>query len=380
MYYIPALVTIPKYIVDIDSSDLIKSFGIIVLGVPINMVLGGLAVYPFLIALPDDQLQLETVHVERVNVRVDDDTNHGEKAKSVGKMISKVVQSFEYFVSVLLILCLISLLVLYCSPPNSNMEYFSLQFTLLFSLVLLYKSFWKLQYKIFEISPFLSILFHPTLATTVVELVLTYLIALMINRSYSDVATMIFSGAKFEFKHIGNYTTIGDILLYFLNVTVMCLSFPIYAKKKQMLSKFTALFGGCLIMAVFNLVTIVAICNALKVTPFVAEVLVFKNIPTPIAVGDASFIGAVPGLCGFVSVLSGIFGAVLFKLYKYMRCRVGVQLGVSIGGSSHLFGMYALSISDSESSAYAFLTFVLIAVYYDFALSYINIRYLLSRA
>ncbi|KAJ3326019.1 hypothetical protein HDV06_002404 [Boothiomyces sp. JEL0866] len=380
MYYIPALVTIPKYAIYLEGGDILKSAGIIVLGVPINMILGGLAVYPFLTALPEDRPRLESVHVDRSEIAVEDDTQHEKKKlKIIRKVIANVLNSFEYLLAALIVSFLVSLLVLYCSTPNSKLEYFSLQFTLLFSLLLFYKSFWKLQYKIFEISPFVSILCHPTLVTTIVEMVLVYLIGLMINKSYVEVATLFFGGGKFDLKHIGNYTTVGDVLLYLLNVTVMCLCFPVYAKKKQMISKFVPLFGGCLLMAAFNLVTIIAVCNMLQVTPYVAEALVFKNIPTPIAVGDAGFIGAIPGLCGFASVLSGIFGAILYKLYKHLRYKSGVQLGISIGTSSHLFGMYALSISDTESSAFAFLTFVLTAVYYDFALSYINIRYFLTR-
>ncbi|KAJ3277054.1 hypothetical protein HDV01_000106 [Terramyces sp. JEL0728] len=376
MYYIPALITIPKYLIYLEPSDIYKAIGIIALGVPINMILGGLAVYPFL-ALPHTEPQMEVVSVD---VEIEDDIQHTpKKMRFVRKLVSNLLKSYEYLISVLLFFFVVSLLTLYCAPPNSTVEYFSLQFTLLFSLLLFYKSFWKIQIMIFEISPFMSVLFHPTIITTLAGYLFVYLLALITNKSYFDVMTLFFSGDKFAVKHIASYTTVGDVLVYFLNVTVMCLCFPVYAKKKLWVSKFLPLFGGCLLMSVFNLTFIVIVCNLLHVSPGVAKVLVFKNIPTPIAVGDAGFVGAEPGLCGLVSVLSGILGSVLYRFYKHLRFKLGVQLGVSIGSSSHLFGMYALSIYDTESSAFAFLAFVLTAVYYDFALSYINISDFLTR-
>lgn len=148
------------------------------------------------------------------------------------------------------------------------------------------------------------------------------------------IAMLTLTGTAYE-----TYFTGAQFVHFLLGPATVALAVPLYRQldgiRRAALPIILAISAGSLTAVI----SAVAIAWALDASPSTIGSLAPKSVTTPIAMGVAEEIGAIPSLTAVLVILTGIIGAVLVTgLMNTLRIRDWRARGLAAGVASHGIG------------------------------------------
>lgn len=136
-----------------------------------------------------------------------------------------------------------------------------------------------------------------------------------------------------------DYNRGGSVVSFFLGPAVVALAVPLFRHRELVLRRLLPIGSGVLAGALTSIFVTVLVARALGASEAIVLSLAPRSVTTPIALGIAEEIGAVPSLAATVVILTGVFGAVAGPaILSLARVREPVARGLAMGTSSHGIG------------------------------------------
>ncbi|KAJ3309336.1 hypothetical protein HDV04_006225 [Boothiomyces sp. JEL0838] len=356
MFFIPQIVPIIKTISVMTGMETLKTLLVLIIGVPVNTLTAALLFritdYLFSKRLPrGESVELVDLQYEsQSNDQTQNIMDTEEPAKDTDTRVLLVENGsnqemqvqvaieeekgttvgvpFTIYEIISLTIFIISFISVLISIPaqNENYKSISIQINLFFSLVLIFYISRLLQYKINTMYGIhISLVINPILVGTLLEMLWIYVIGLMTNKAFYDTIGLLNSGTAFTFTNPSG--KVGDFYGYLLNVTVICLVFPVLSRMDIIVKNPVQILITCLSISFFSMVITSLVCKAISLPFLVSSGLVFRAVTTPIAILNTKVIDGNLGIAGAASIFAGIVGSMIWKLF---RLKSGLELGLSL--------------------------------------------------
>ena len=136
-----------------------------------------------------------------------------------------------------------------------------------------------------------------------------------------------------------DYNNGGQIISFFLFPATVALALPMYKKfalfKVNAIPILVGIFSG----AISGFICIVFLSKLFRLTNVLTESLIPKSITTPIGVALSKQLGGFTAITVVAIIMTGIIGSIVGPfLYKVLRIKDKVALGIAMGASAHALG------------------------------------------
>eukprot|EP00594_Rhizosolenia_setigera_P013250 CAMPEP_0178963474 /NCGR_PEP_ID=MMETSP0789-20121207/15049_1 /TAXON_ID=3005 /ORGANISM="Rhizosolenia setigera, Strain CCMP 1694" /LENGTH=431 /DNA_ID=CAMNT_0020647957 /DNA_START=344 /DNA_END=1639 /DNA_ORIENTATION=- len=199
---------------------------------------------------------------------------------------------------------------------------------------------------------------HPLVTGTVSTLIVTQLFSKITGQTFESVL-QTFKVGTLNWRETGA----GDILLYLLGPSVVCMAIPMYEKKTLMKENIAALFVAVMVTAVGGLFGTAAMARLLRIQSDITRLSVIpRMVTTALAMEITKILGGNLAISATCVVLTGIFGATVGKqVLAALKVTDPVCRGLAIGGASQGLGVAGM-VNEKDAFPFAAIGMVLTAV------------------
>ncbi len=143
---------------------------------------------------------------------------------------------------------------------------------------------------------------------------------------------------------------------FLLGPATVALAIPLHAQFRKVKAMLLPLLAALLAGSLTAIVSAMAIGRLMGASPASILSLAPKSVTTPIAMGIAEGIGGIPSLTAGLVIVTGIFGAVVYRyLFELIRVRDPAAQGFAIGLAAHGIGTARAMQVDQQTGAFAAL-------------------------
>jgi predicted murein hydrolase (TIGR00659 family) len=148
------------------------------------------------------------------------------------------------------------------------------------------------------------------------------------------IAVLSVTGTAYDTYFAG-----AQFVHFLLGPATVALAVPLYRQLDGIRRSALPILAGLIAGSLTAVLSAVGIAWALGASPTTLGSLAPKSVTTPIAMGVAEEIGAIPSLTAVLVILTGVFGAVIVtSLMNAMRIRDWRARGLAVGVASHGIG------------------------------------------
>lgn len=176
--------------------------------------------------------------------------------------------------------------------------------------------------------------------------------------SLAIIIVLLISGTTYK-----NYMVGGKWINYLLNVSVVCLAYPLYQNRHKIWAYARVIFASVFAGVLFNFLLVF---TALKLLGYSKEVIVTvlpRSITAAVGIQVSHQLGGTDTFAVLFIITTGLLGSMIGSyLLRLGRFETSIAKGLTYGNASHAFGTAKALEMDIESGAFSSIGMVLTAV------------------
>lgn len=150
---------------------------------------------------------------------------------------------------------------------------------------------------------------------------------------------------------------------FLLGPSVVALAFPLWERLPQLRKQALPLLGSSLVGGTVAVASALLLAWAMGLPAEILMALLPKSLTSPVAMGVAQEIGAIPALAAVFAAITGVIGGVIGKTVLQLgRIRSDAARGYALGTCSHGVGTASAFLISPSAGAYSALAMSVQAV------------------
>jgi predicted murein hydrolase (TIGR00659 family) len=160
-----------------------------------------------------------------------------------------------------------------------------------------------------------------------------------------------------------DYMVGGQWINYLLNCTVVCLAFPLYQNRQNIMSHLKIIVSSVLAAVLLNFIFVYSILKLFGYSKEVIVTMLPRSMTAAVGIEVSHQLGGIDTITVMFIVATGLIGSIVGSyLLRFGRFETSIAKGLTYGNASHAFGTAKALEMDLESGAFSSIGMILTAV------------------